>query len=122
MICQHCGRETKSRQGNLCRGCYYRPDLRRKYEGDGDEMTEAELDAMIAEQMKNLPSWWNEVELDELPCMPRDPSPLCRHCKKWKARNGGTKRGLCGRCHSDLSIRKLYPARQRIENLKAAQS
>jgi len=29
-----------------------------KRQRPGDDMTDAELDALIAEQMKRLPSWW----------------------------------------------------------------
>ena len=59
--CLACGRRApdRNRHGNvhshgMCRTC-----ARAKKEAEIEhEPTEAELDAMIAEQMKCLPSWW----------------------------------------------------------------
>lgn len=47
----------------LCQACWKDPMIRPLYKPhheykDDMEMTEAELDALIAEQRKNLPKWW----------------------------------------------------------------
>jgi hypothetical protein len=60
-----------NRPRGLCWVCYYTPGLKEGYGagktkpmGLDHEPTEAELDALIAEQMKpeNLPGWWDAEE------------------------------------------------------------
>ncbi len=67
--CQHCGRSDLTIQARqLCSKCYVEPGIREQYAKlktkppppTQPELTEAELDAMIAEQMANLPDWWHE--------------------------------------------------------------
>lgn len=66
--CKHCNRAANGRRG-LCNRCWRDFAIRRLYpagRGGGDtsdhsgDMTEAELDALIAEQLRpeNLPDWW----------------------------------------------------------------
>lgn len=77
-VCPHC-KERKGRRGNrgLCEVCYDDRDVRaqypdaRKQNGRECELTEAELEALIAEQMQCLPDWW---ERDA--AMMRQRSPL----------------------------------------------
>lgn len=69
-VCLHCkrNREVKHKRG-LCLSCYCDRAVRALYprrrhpwskEDTTADMTDAELDALIAEQLKpeNLPSWW----------------------------------------------------------------
>ena len=66
MTCLHCG-ERKWIKGHrgLCRKCYDLPAVRALYPSrlntrrtDGD-LTEEELNALIARQLANLPPWWD---------------------------------------------------------------
>lgn len=70
-VCAHCKTEDVWLVGRgLCGTCHKKKDIRFQYklkngrtEEDtaGDhlpEPTQEELDAMIAERMKNLPAWW----------------------------------------------------------------
>ena len=64
--CRHCPRRACRPRG-LCSVCYEVPAIRAMYarrpsrrKCDGPEPTGAELDALIAEQMKNLPAWWTD--------------------------------------------------------------
>lgn len=68
--CLHC-HQTKDLAGRgLCHSCYGKKGVRCEYpplngRGGGNyahrtEPTEEELEAMIAEQMKNLPPWWEK--------------------------------------------------------------
>ena len=72
MICRHCARSVRNIQARgLCYRCYGDRDIREMYPkspvGPGQrfgapaprEPTLAELDVMIAEQMKCLPDWWD---------------------------------------------------------------
>jgi hypothetical protein len=63
--CRHCGNERYLRSRRLCRACYERPAIRDSYEPqhrgpaaqyDRDDLTDAELDAMIAEQLPTMPT------------------------------------------------------------------
>lgn len=63
-VCRHCGERKVNRPRGLCWGCYYTPGVKEKYPvtcktAPRGEPTEAELEAMIAEQMANLPPWWD---------------------------------------------------------------
>ena len=66
--CRHCRSTKRTIQARrLCSRCYLMPEVRERYgklktlpPPPRPEPTEAELDAMIAEQMANLPPWWNE--------------------------------------------------------------
>lgn len=68
--CAHCKKSHAHRPRGLCWTCYYQPGVKELYPvtskyapkstKEYEPQTEAELDAMIAEQRKNLPSWWNE--------------------------------------------------------------
>lgn len=72
MMCVHCQKRLAKRPRGLCWGCHSNLEIRALYPPKGaagqygstghtyHEPSEAELDAMIAEQMKpeNLPRWW----------------------------------------------------------------
>lgn len=71
VTCRHCQQCRQHKCRGLCAGCYYTPGVRGRYEpvgphgaagarGAEGEPTEAELDAIIAEQMANLPDWWGD--------------------------------------------------------------
>lgn len=72
MTCRTCGRKVQYISNGKCFGCRGRVltakqrerqrklKLRRRIEAaEQYEPTEAELDAIIAEQRKNLPGWWS---------------------------------------------------------------
>jgi hypothetical protein len=70
-LCRHCGKNKQARRKGLCWGCSQKPAVRAMYRSESKHApretndgagrwTEAELDAMIAEQMANLPPWWDE--------------------------------------------------------------
>ena len=69
--CRHgCGRRANRPRG-LCGRCYETPGVRALYpagprEPDPGEMTDSELDALIAEQLRpeNLPDWWPRTEAE----------------------------------------------------------
>ncbi len=82
VVCRHCGKTRFHRCRGLCATCYKLPGVRDRYEplgphgragarGRREEPTEAELDAVIAEQRKRLPPWWNEDATQD----PRDERP-----------------------------------------------
>ncbi len=56
--CTQCGKREQKRRG-LCGPCI------RKSPDPDEEQTEEELDAVIAEQMKNLPDWFYENEPED---------------------------------------------------------
>ena len=64
-LCLHCQKHAVNRPRGLCWTCYkdkaiceqYPPLVR--YAGKPAE-TMADVEAIIAEQMKNLPAWWDE--------------------------------------------------------------
>ena len=63
ILCRHCQRRKKVCPRGLCFACYHTPSIRRMYPPTSKfvtrgEPTMAELDALIARQMKCLPSWW----------------------------------------------------------------
>lgn len=69
-LCRNCGAKQSCRPRGLCHTCYYAPGVREKFprhrNDPNAEPTEAELEAMIAEEMRNLPSWWDgQTELAE---------------------------------------------------------
>lgn len=53
--CVACKRQPATNARGLCRTC----DGRRAYDERADEPTAAELDAMVAERMKDLPAWFH---------------------------------------------------------------
>jgi|GEM_PF-5086776 len=58
--CRHCVECLAVRPRDLCSTCYYDPKIRRMYPRrpggtGGDDITEAELDAMIAERLPTMP-------------------------------------------------------------------
>ena len=57
--CQHCRTVRLIRSRGLCWPCYETPEISRLYPPPSIEPTEEELDAMIAEQMKCRPAWWD---------------------------------------------------------------
>ena len=62
MICRHCSEPKTLFARRLCVRCYRTPGVKELYSSasaDYHEPTEEELDAMIAEQMRNLPDWWD---------------------------------------------------------------
>lgn len=63
--CVHCGVKPRSRPRQLCWACYYTRGVREIYSPGGtwtqrsdENETEADLDAIIAEQMQCLPDWY----------------------------------------------------------------
>lgn len=69
--CRHCKVNKQARRKGLCWGCSQKPEVRALYTSaskyapretndGGGRQTEAELDALIAEGMANLPPWWRE--------------------------------------------------------------
>jgi hypothetical protein len=65
--CAHCRRRWAGRKNRgLCQTCWLVPDVRLAQPGrvparvsrPDHEPTEAELEALIAEQERNLPAWW----------------------------------------------------------------
>src|SRR5262245_53355181 len=71
MDCRHCGHVYGNYGRGLCYSCYRKPEVKvqyppmphrdrvRKDQHPNDyEPTEEELDAVIAEQLANLPPWW----------------------------------------------------------------
>lgn len=65
-LCRHCQREPANRPRGLGWKCFYSPGVKELYPSGNlnlarrDE-TMAELDAMEAEQRRNLPSWWDDA-------------------------------------------------------------
>lgn len=69
-LCRHCNRRKAAQyKRGLCFACYFDPAVRKLYPSisayapncakpNEGEPTEAELDAIIAEQMRCLPPWW----------------------------------------------------------------
>lgn len=67
-MCGFCGKNGQSYANRLCFRCNGNPEARKKfpYPMQGRKLSEfvrrnatvEELDAMIDEQMKNLPPWW----------------------------------------------------------------
>lgn len=64
MPCKTCGRKTGHRAG-----C---PKQKIDEEQAADDMTEAQLDALIARQMRNLPPWWQK-EVEKMNGKPAEP-------------------------------------------------
>lgn len=66
--CKHCGRYKAIYSRGLCFTCYKLPGLKDQYPteyrrgcrnpGDGHDPTAAEVEALVAEGMANLPDWW----------------------------------------------------------------
>lgn len=76
-LCLHCGTRPASKARGLCFGCYKNRAVRdlypkRRAQADGGP-TEAELDAMIAEQMRpeNLPKWFHRDCRKQSPRVPK---------------------------------------------------
>ena len=62
--CKHCDKPANRPRG-LCWGCYDNTGIRDQYAPRAGyychvEPTQAEIDALVAEQMNCLPPWWNE--------------------------------------------------------------
>jgi len=63
--CPDCGeRPPRRKRGLLCAACYHRRRRGTTLLPDR-EPTEGELEQMIAEQMRCLPSWWSEDVRDQ---------------------------------------------------------
>lgn len=60
MNCKHCKRPINYVKRGLCSTCYADRSIRKLYPKQSafDDPSMEELDAMIAERMKRLPSWW----------------------------------------------------------------
>lgn len=64
IYCRHCGERRLEHARKLCRACHRKPDVREQYSSrqgplpPPPEPTEAELEAMIARRMRNLPAWF----------------------------------------------------------------
>lgn len=70
MICIHCKRDMDLRAKGLCQTCwryhghlYPRSPWRKRRTADEDDgpATMEEVEAIVAEQMLALPSWWPKV-------------------------------------------------------------
>lgn len=64
-VCVNCRNLRKIRTRGLCGRCYSFPTVRAAFpppprSAAGREPTMAELDALVAEQMANLPDWWHK--------------------------------------------------------------
>ena len=62
--CRHCHKRPAWRPRGLCWSCHRNTAIRALYPIESKyapkrEPTEAELDLLIAERMRNLPKWWN---------------------------------------------------------------
>lgn len=80
-FCLHCGKGKVCRPRGLCWPCFKDLAIRKQHAPIGQqgqagvtgwdpELTEEELDVMIAEQMANLPDWWDQAGTDEPPHQP----------------------------------------------------
>ena len=64
IYCRHCGEHRREHARGLCQPCHRTPGVRDKYESRQGkvnqfrEPTAAEVEAMIAERMANLPAWY----------------------------------------------------------------
>lgn len=77
--CRHCGVRKIVRPRGLCWRCYYDPQVKKLYHSQSkyapretrgeidpeDDMTQEEVDARVAEQMANLPDWWDHDTTDQ---------------------------------------------------------
>ena len=69
--CRHCG-HTGDRPRQLCYSCYGKPEIRALYPPINvmgtypisAEPTAEEVEAMVADGYRNLPSWWFDHEAD----------------------------------------------------------
>ena len=64
-LCLHCQKRGPNRPRGLCWICHADKAICAKYPplvryADRPEETMADVEALIAEQMQNLPAWWNE--------------------------------------------------------------
>lgn len=71
-LCRHCRRRKANRARGLCWTCDQTPAVRALYPVTSKydplrnklerhvEPTAEEIDALVAEQMKNLPEWWEQ--------------------------------------------------------------
>jgi hypothetical protein len=70
--CVHCGKKNICLQGRgLCQPCHGKIDIRHQYLRSSNnraqlnsprvDPSEEELNALIAEQMRCLPPWWNDA-------------------------------------------------------------
>lgn len=70
-VCAHCKEYRWMNGRGLCQRCHKNPEIREAHEpirncATGREPTDEELEAIIAEQMANLPDWWNDSSEREL--------------------------------------------------------
>lgn len=72
--CLHCKEQRAVKCRGICAKCFYTPGVRelyplivpKTYRPDSTALlSEAELDALIAEQMKCLPKWWKRETEEE---------------------------------------------------------
>lgn len=64
-VCRHCERVRVIHGRGLCQTCWRKPNIRNRYRarqsgGGRRQPTMAELDALIARQMEDLPEWWSK--------------------------------------------------------------
>lgn len=65
-ICKECKRQVNQLKARgICCVCYKDPVIKARYPKDkkcpgglGNDISDEELDAMIRERSRNLPSWW----------------------------------------------------------------
>lgn len=67
--CSHCrrcpvGKSRRAGRLGLCVSCFAAGIGRAERPPRDDEPTEADLDALIAEQRANLPPWWKDHDPD----------------------------------------------------------
>jgi len=62
--CRHCGRHAIIRGRGLCRPCYKKTALKypKSYRAAKPEPTQEEVDRIVAEGYRNLPSWWESQQ------------------------------------------------------------
>ena len=76
--CRNCKARHVNRPRGLCFTCYYKPGIRHQFPSESkfagykwQEPTEAELDALIAHQLRHLPPWWGTEKPEAYAYHPR---------------------------------------------------
>ncbi len=83
--CRHCRKTRDIRARGLCPACYARPEIKALYPPLQEQAprprdeTMEDLDRLVAQQMQNLPPWWDE---DGNGHAPRTVEPGLRRARK----------------------------------------
>ncbi len=96
-LCRHCTKSVSNRPRGLCWGCYEVRGIRNLYKAqssgcdkealaEADDMTEEQLDQMIAEQMPTMPGGKPEG----MPKRRQWTLPICRCSHKVKMQTSAT--------------------------------